>query len=243
MDLSFPYFDENTVFQFPSTAQASEEGIVAMGGNLSPGMLLSAYRQSMFPWYSEGEPILWWSPDPRLVLFPEKLHISHSMIRLFKQNHFSYTVDQEFEQVMRLCGAVVRKGQDATWITENMIEGYTTLYGLGFAHSVEVWLDGGLAGGLYGLSLGSVFFGESMFSKVSNASKAGYILFVKALTRLAFGLIDCQVYTPHLVSLGAEEISRQNYISLLDKGLEFPAQRGNWSNLMDLARERNILIT
>lgn len=243
MDISFPYLDENAIFQFPSTAQASGEGIVAMGGNLSPGMLLSAYRQSIFPWYSEGEPILWWSPDPRLVLFPEKLHISHSMVRLFKKNHFSYTVDQKFEQVMRSCGAVVRKGQDATWITEDMIEGYTTLYRLGFAHSVEVWLDGGLVGGLYGISLGSVFFGESMFSKVSNASKAGYILFVKALIRLAFSLIDCQVYTPHLVSLGAEEISRQNYISLLDKGLKSSTQRGSWSNLMNLERERNILTT
>ncbi len=242
-EVLFPYFDEDAFFQFPSVDTATEEGIVAAGGNLSPGMLLSAYRQGIFPWYSDGEPVLWWSPDPRLVLYPDKLHISRSMMKKFRKNPFTYSVDTEFEQVMRSCGSVKRKGQDSTWITKDMIEGYVRLHDLGYAHSVEVWKDGSLAGGLYGISLGSVFFGESMFANVADASKAGYILLVRALERLGFTLIDCQVYTPHLVSLGAEEISRREYLNELSKGLLKADLKGKWTDMIDLERERQLLVS
>ncbi len=236
-DIHFPYFGADDFFRFPDVESADEHGIVAVGGNLSPGMLLSAYKQGIFPWYSSGEPVLWWSPDPRFVLFPEELHVSRSMIRTFKRNRFSYTVDSSFERVMRECASVKRKDQDSTWITEEMIEGYTALFDLGYAHSVEVWLDGELAGGLYGVSLGSVFFGESMFHKVSDASKAGYILFVRALKRLGFSLVDCQVYTPHLASLGAREIRRPDFMEYLSRGLKEKTISGSWSNLIDMENE------
>ncbi len=238
MDFSFPYISEEEEFLFPSVETASEEGIVAMGGNLSPGMLLSAYRQGIFPWYSEGEPILWWSPDPRMVLFPDKIHISRSMTRTFKRNYFTYSLDQNFESVMRSCGGIKREGQDSTWILEEMIEGYMELHRLGYAHSVEVRQEGNLVGGLYGLSLGSVFFGESMFSAVADASKAGYILLVKALQRKGFSLVDCQVYTPHLASLGGETIGRNTYLALLKRALAGTTRRGNWNTFMDLEKER-----
>ncbi len=237
-DILFPYLGVDEFFRFPDTESADEYGIVAAGGNLSPGMLLSAYRQGLFPWYSEGEPILWWSPDPRFVLFPDNLHISRSMIRTFKRNRFRYTIDTSFEKVIRECGAVERKGQDATWITGDMIEGYVTLFKLGFVHSVEVWLDGELVGGLYGVSLGSLFFGESMFHLVPDASKAGYILFVRALQRHRFTLVDCQVFTPHLASLGAQNISRTEFMKNLKKGLKRNTLSGRWSGLIDLEQER-----
>ena len=227
----FPYLDEHTSFTFPPLEQATEEGIVAAGGNLSPGMLLSAYQQGIFPWYSEGEPILWWNPDPRMVLPLENLHISKSMRKILQKDHFTYSVDEAFEEVMRNCGSIRRPGQDSTWITEEMVEGYTYLHKLGYAHSVEVWQEDLLVGGLYGISLGSLFFGESMFSKVSNASKAGYIRLVKALGKLDFSLVDCQVYTPHLASLGAFEISRDEYMVLLKKGLEKDTLKGDWNVL------------
>ncbi len=238
MDLSFPYLDEKEQFVFPSVETSSPEGIVAMGGNLSPGMLLSAYRQGIFPWYEEKEPILWWSPDPRMVLFPEKLHVSRSMLRTFKRNYFTYSVDQDFETVMRSCGKIKRAGQHSTWITEEMIEAYSLLHRMGYAHSVEVRQEEKLVGGLYGLSLGSLFFGESMFSAVPNASKAGYILLVKALVRKQFLLIDCQVYTRHLSTLGAEDISRKVYMDFLKKGLSEPSHCGNWNNFINLEEER-----
>ncbi len=238
IDSSFPRFDEYTEFLFPPVESSSEEGIVAMGGNLSPGMLLSAYRQGIFPWYSAGEPVLWWSPNPRMVLFPKNLHVSKSMLRTFKRNHFTYSLDHDFESVMRSCGSVKRKGQDATWISEEMIEGYTLLHRLGYAHSVEVRRDGILVGGLYGLSLGSIFFGESMFQTVADASKAGYILLVRALEQNNFSLVDCQVYTEHLASLGAETIERNVYMDLLRKGLESPPLKGDWSMYIKLEEER-----
>ncbi len=205
-------------------------------------MLLSAYRQGLFPWYSEGEPILWWSPDPRFVLFPDNLHVSKSMIRTFKRNRFRYTIDTSFEKVIKACGSVERKGQDSTWITEEIIEGYLALFTLGFAHSVEVWREGELVGGLYGVSLGSLFFGESMFHLVPDASKAGYILFVRALQRLGFSLVDCQVFTPHLTSLGAQNISRREFEKYLKKGLKGKTLSGSWRNLIDLEKERITII-
>lgn len=238
----FPYLDEETFFRFPDVDSADEHGIVAAGGNLSPGMLISAYKQGLFPWYSEGEPILWWSPDPRFVLYPENLHISRSMIRVFKRNTFSYTIDTSFDKVIKECSSVTRKGQDSTWITDEMIEGYAYLHKLGLAHSVEVWKDGVLAGGLYGVSLGSLFFGESMFHRVPDASKAGYILFVRALSREGFSLVDCQVYTSHLASLGAREIPRNDFMRQLETGLKADTRSGKWSDLLDLEKERQICL-
>ena len=233
MDNSFPYLDETEFFQFPSVEKASPEGIVAMEGNLSPGMLLSAYKQGIFPWYSEGEPILWWSPDPRMVLFPEKIHISKSMSRSLKRGRFSFSMDNHFKEVISSCGRIPRKHEDGTWITQEMKAAYTHLYELGWGHSVEVWEDNELVGGLYGLSMGSVFFGESMFSNKTDASKAAFIILAKVLGGLGFTIIDCQLYTPHLESLGAVKIDRKEYIELLNNGLKAKTHRGNWSSLIE----------
>lgn len=234
VDPSFPYFDETAFFQFPSVSRASPDGVVAMEGNLSPGMLLSAYRQGIFPWYSEGEPILWWSPNPRMVLFPEKIHISKSMSRSFKRERFSFSMDNQFREVVNSCSGILRKHEDGTWIIQEMKDAYTHLHELGWGHSVEVWEDNELVGGLYGLSMGSVFFGESMFSKKTDASKAAFIILAQTLGGLGFTMIDCQLYTPHLESLGAVKISRNEYIRLLNNGLEAKTRRGNWNNLIDL---------
>ncbi len=233
MDRSFPYIDETEYFPFPSVERASPEGIVAMEGNLSPGMLLSAYKQGIFPWYSEGEPILWWSPDPRMVLFPEKIHISKSMHRSFKRGGFSFSMDNNFTEVVDSCGGISRKHEDSTWITSEMKDAYTHLHELGYGHSLEVWEDNELVGGLYGLSLGSVFFGESMFSRKTNASKAAFIILAQTLGNIGFSMIDCQLYTPHLESLGAVKINRKEYLRLLNKGLAVGTHRGNWFNLID----------
>ncbi len=233
MDRSFPYIDETEYFPFPSVERASPEGIVAMEGNLSPGMLLSAYKQGIFPWYSEGEPILWWSPDPRMVLFPEKIHISKSMRRSFKRGSFSFSMDNNFTEVVDSCGGISRKHEDGTWITSEMKDAYTHLHELGYGHSLEVWEDDELVGGLYGLSLGSVFFGESMFSRKTNASKAAFIILAQTLGNIGFSMIDCQLYTPHLESLGAVKIDRKKYLRLLNKGLKTDTRRGDWHNLID----------
>jgi leucyl/phenylalanyl-tRNA---protein transferase len=228
-DPDFPYFEEDDFFPFPDLRKASREGIVATGGNLSPGMLLSAYRQGIFPWYAEGEPILWWSPDPRFVLFPERLHVSESMRRTIRRGEFSVTVDADFGGIISNCSAAPRPGQKGTWILPEMIEAYRELHRLGYAHSVEVHKDGALVGGLYGVSLGSVFFGESMFASEADASKTGFILLVWRLRDAGFALIDSQVRTSHLGSLGAEEIARDRYLSLLAASLGDPTVKGNWA--------------
>ena len=200
---------------FPDVAHATDEGILAVGGDLRPERLLLAYSSGIFPWYSVGEPIIWWSPDPRFVLFPEELKVSRSMRKILRQGVFSITFDKAFELVIGQCKKIKRKGQRGTWITPEMQKAYIRLYKLGFAHSVEAWKDGELVGGLYGVSLGKVFFGESMFSSVSNASKACLITLVEHLTKLGFELIDSQVYTGHLEILGAREIPRSEYLNLL----------------------------
>ena len=216
---------------FPSTWEAEPDGLLAVGGDLSPGRLLEAYAQGIFPWFSDQEPIMWWSPAPRLVLFPEELHISRSMRPLFNKKVFRVTVDTAFERVIQSCKTVYRPDQLGTWITRDMVNAYTQLHHLGFAHSVEVWQEKELVGGLYGIALGSCFFGESMFAKVSNASKYGFIWAVKAMERLGFQLIDCQTKTGHLVSLGAREIDRQEFEALLDQALEHKHIQGSWSEL------------
>ncbi|WP_425076680.1 leucyl/phenylalanyl-tRNA--protein transferase [Psychroserpens sp. S379A] len=198
---------------FPEVSKASKEGILAVGGDLSIERLLEAYKNGIFPWFEEDEPILWWSPDPRFVLFPEKLKISKSMRQVMRNSDFRITVNEDFEAVIDNCSKIKRAGQNGTWITNELKEAYIKLHELGFAKSVEVWLDNELVGGLYGVDLNNgVFCGESMFSKVSNASKVGFISFVQNTN---YKLIDCQVYTNHLESLGAEEMSRQEFLKHL----------------------------
>ncbi len=231
VETDFPYFDEHAVYRFPPPDAATKHGIVGVGGNLSPGMLLSAYSQGVFPWYSEGEPLLWWNPDPRFVLYPERLHVSKSLSKILKKRKFSFTFDREFGEVIEHCSRIERPGQDGTWITGDMIDAYVELHRLGFAHSLEVWSDGHLAGGLYGVSLGRVFCGESMFTLESGASKTAFVHLVRTLYPLNFHLIDCQVRTDHLVSMGAEEIPRAEYLRLLGKALEHPTIRGSWTEL------------
>lgn len=206
---------EDLVFPHPSLANS--DGLLAAYGDLSPERLLLAYCNGIFPWYSPGEPILWWSPDPRFVLYPKDVRISHSMKKILKKNTFKITFDTCFRDVISNC-ANVRK-ETGTWITDEMLEAYCKLNELGFAHSVECWFEDKLVGGLYGLIIGKCFFGESMFSLMSNASKAAFITLCKALEAQDFLLVDCQVYTKHLESLGAVMISRDDYLKLVKKGI------------------------
>lgn len=215
---------------FPYPAKTSPEGIVAVGGDLSPIRLLNAYASGIFPWFNENDPIIWWSPDPRLVLFPPELHVSRRMQRLIDQQLFRVTVDRDFPAIIDHC-RTLRKNQPGTWITQEMKDAYIHLYKLGFAHSIEVWQENQLAGGLYGLSLGSCFFGESMFFLVPNASKVGFIFLVRHLERRGFSLVDCQVPTPHLKSLGAQEIPRKNFLALLQRALKNETIKGRWDFL------------
>lgn len=223
------YLKEDGVFIFPEASKAPEDAPAVFGANLSPGMLISAYSQGYFPWYTEFEPILWWSPDPRFVLFPEELHISGTLKKVIKKKEFSFTVDKAFPDVIRNCSSVPRPGQEGTWIISEMVEAYENLHSLGYAHSIEAWRDEKLVGGLYGVSLGGVFFGESMFRLEPNASKAAFVYLTELLIRRGFTLIDCQVYTPNLKDFGAREIDRETYLSWLKKGLYIPNKKGLWT--------------
>ena len=223
-----PLFRLTDDLVFPPPQLALEEGLLAVGGGLSRERLLLAYSMGIFPWYSEGEPILWWSPDPRMVLFPERLHVSKSLRQTLRSGRFEVTMDQAFRRVIRACADAPGRGSEGTWITPAMIAAYTDLHEAGYAHSVEAWRDGELAGGLYGVSLGACFFGESMFSAQSNASKAALAGLTERLMAWGFGLIDCQVANDHLRSLGAEEVSRERFLLLLAEGLRTPTRRGKW---------------
>lgn len=192
-----------------------EEGIMAIGGDLSPERVYFAYTLGLFPWFNEGEEILWWCPDPRFVLFPNELKVSKSMKKILKNEIFSFTENQCFEEVMKCCGTIDRKGQNGTWISEEMIKTYLNLHKKGIAKSIEVWRNGNLVGGLYGLEIGNIFCGESMFSKESNASKAGFLQFVMS-NQTKYKVIDCQVYSEHLQSLGAREIPKLEFLDLLE---------------------------
>jgi len=202
--------------RFPPVQYARGDGLLATGGDLSPARLLAAYRQGIFPWY-DSPPVLWWFPDPRFVMFPAELHVSGSMKQFLRKDPFTYSVNAAFQRVMRCCGTANRKGQSGTWITEQMIEAYTTLHRMGHAVSVEAWRGDELAGGLYGVRLGSVFFGESMFTRYQNASKAAFIHYMRALVGEGVQLIDCQVYTSHLASLGARLIPASEFSRLLSE--------------------------
>ena len=232
-DIQMPvYWLAKDDIAFPPADLANEDGILALGGDLSVPRLIEAYQNGIFPWFNEQDPFIWWSPDPRFVLYPKDLKVAKSMRSYFNQKKFQVTVDQEFETVMRNCQQAKREGQGGdTWITESMIQGYVDLHHAGYAHSIEVWKEAELVGGLYGVALGKVFFGESMFSSVSNASKAGFITLVQKLKALNFGLIDCQVHTKHLESLGAEEITRTAFLAELETELEKDTFRGSWEKL------------
>ena len=204
---------------FPPVEETEEWGGLAVGGDLSPQRLLLAYRSGIFPWYDDSQPIVWYAPDPRFVLFPHKLKVSRRMRPILNQGRFVITYDTQFRKVIRHCQQIKRSGQSGTWITDEMQEAYCQLHALGYAHSVEVWQHGRLVGGLYGLAIGSVFCGESMFSLVSNASKIGFITLVRRLQQCGGTLIDCQVHTPHLEKWGGENIPRAHYMHLLAQGL------------------------
>lgn len=215
---------------FPPVENALREpnGLLAVGGDLSPQRLLEAYSKGIFPWFNADEPILWWSPNPRMVLFPEEIKISRSLRKTLKKDHYQIRTDDSFTQVMHAC-ASSRKGQTGTWIHPEMIAAYTALHDMGLAHCVETWMDGELVGGLYGVALGQVFFGESMFSRVSDASKIALVHLAKQLQRWEFGLIDCQVKTGHLTSLGAREIPRSEFSQQLDRLIADTKPGKKWS--------------
>ena len=216
---------------FPHPEMADADGLLAIGGDLSPERLLVAYHFGIFPWYSENQPLLWWSPDPRCVLFPSRLSISKSMRTVLRKQTFQVTVDQNFEQIIHHCSKVKRRNQTGTWITKDMIDAYLNLHQMGYAHSVEVRTEKSLVGGLYGISLGKIFFGESMFSLIPNASKFGFIRLVQILNQEGFSLIDCQQDTPHLRSLGAELISRKHFLKYLRKNQLIPDDIELWSRI------------
>ena len=209
----------NEKLVFPPVEMAHEDGLLAVGGDLSQERLLLAYRKGIFPWYNESEPILWWSPDPRFVLFPSELKISKSMQTLLNNGKFRFTINRAFTQVIQHCKTAFRKNQQGTWISPAIQQAYIKLHEFGYAHSAEAWLDGKLAGGLYGVRIGNVFFGESMFSEVTNASKFAFIKYVQQLQKENVSLIDCQVYTAHLESLGARLIARKEFKGLLSENL------------------------
>lgn len=212
MAAKMPVFSLSHKLAFPPVHLATQEGLLAVGGDLSPERLILAYKNGIFPWYNPGEPILWWSPDPRLVLFPSELHVSRSLRRVIRQKRFRITFNSCFREVIGACARAMRPTGEGTWITSEMEEAYCRLNDLGYAHSVEAWEQGRLVGGLYGIALGRCFFGESMFTKVSNASKVAFVTLVKRLEALEFELIDCQVHTQHLITLGAREIPRREFV-------------------------------
>ena len=214
--IPMPLFSINKELVFPPVELAEPDGLLAVGGDLSTERLLLAYRSGIFPWY-EGDHILWWCPDPRFVLFPQELVVSKSMRSVIKKKTFSFTINQAFAEVINNCKRIARKDQDSTWITDEVKNAYIELHKKGFAHSAEAWQDGKLVGGLYGVRLGNVFFGESMFSHVSNASKFAFISYIEQLISEGVQLIDCQVYSPHVESLGARLIPRKHFLQLLKK--------------------------
>lgn len=215
-------------FPDPQYALVEPDGLLAVGGDLSAARLLNAYRQGIFPWYSDGQPILWWSPNPRAVLFPNKLKVSRSLRKTLRKQAYRVTLDSAFADVVEACSEP-RPGQDGTWITDEMKQAYIHLHRIGFAHSVECWDNDTLVGGLYGVSMGKVFFGESMFARQSDTSKIAFAHLVEQLKDWNFELIDCQVYTDHLTSLGAEDIPREHFLELLDSWCEpFDAHQGQW---------------
>jgi leucyl/phenylalanyl-tRNA--protein transferase len=213
---------------FPPPELADESGLLAVGGDLRPERLLLAYSLGIFPWYGEDLPILWHSPDPRMVLQPENAQISRSLRKEIRRGRFRVELDTAFADVVRACAETPRPDQDGTWITDEMVEAYVQLHRLGFAHSAEAWLDDELVGGLYGVSLGGAFFGESMFARASDASKVAFAVLLDQLARWDIRLVDCQVHTEHLARFGAEEWPRERFLTALGAAVQKPTRRGRW---------------
>lgn len=222
----------------PAELTDHPEGLLAIGGDLRPERLLLAYQMGIFPWYSEGQPILWWSPEPRMILEPEGLHVSKSLARVLKKRKFEVSFDTAFNEVVQNCASIKRKEAEGTWIVQEMKEAYCDLHEMGYAHSVEAWQDGQLAGGLYGVSLGRCFFGESMFTNIPDASKVALVHLVELIKEWEFHFIDCQISTQHLIRLGAIEISRIEFLQRLHTALQYPTQRGSW-----MQASKNVRIT
>jgi len=223
-----PVFLLSDKISFPPPYLASKEGLLAVGGDLSQKRLLLAYRTGIFPWFSDDEPILWWSPDPRLVLYPEEVRVSKTLKKIIKKKMFHVTMDSAFVQVINQCAKIRLQNNQGTWVVKEMIDAYCKLHESGFAHSVEAWYQGELAGGLYGVSLGRCFFGESMFTRVSNASNVVLVKLVEHLNALSFDMIDCQLTTEHLLRFGAREIPRVSFLKQLEESLKAPTKKGKW---------------
>ncbi len=214
---------------FPNPEDAGEDGLLAVGGLLREDWVLRAYELGIFPWFNEGDPVLWWSVDPRSVLFFDHLRVQKSMRPYLNSNEYIFTLDTAFEEVMKSCANAPGRGKSRTWISKEMTDVYTSLHRMGVAHSAEVWREGMLVGGLYGVSLGRAFFGESMFSNEKNMSKLAFVRLCRLLEERGFDFVDCQVPTSHLESLGAKNISRTEYLKLLHKALEAPTKAGKWA--------------
>lgn len=235
--ISVPWLDPDSL-HFPNVETALEEpnGLLAIGGDLSAARLVSAYRSGIFPWYEQLQPILWWSPDPRTILFPDKVKVSRSLAKHIRRGEFTITGDRAFSQVMHQCAITPRNGQQGTWITAPMLAAYSDLHKAGIAHSIEIWHQDSLVGGLYGLAIGRVFFGESMFSHKTNASKVAFVALCRKLWQMDFAMIDCQVSNPHLFSLGAEEIDRSQFCQLLVENIDKPVNvdwGDQWDSILD----------
>jgi leucyl/phenylalanyl-tRNA--protein transferase len=222
-----PWLDREQPFPPVDQALREPNGLLAAGGDLSQDRLLAAYRRGIFPWYSEGQPVLWWSPDPRMVLYPGEVAISRSLRKRLRRHDYELRADTCFEDVMRAC-AEPRAGQAGTWITDEMLDAYVSLHAAGVAHSIETWIEGRLAGGLYGVAIGGAFFGESMFTRADDASKIAFACFARQLERWNFGIIDCQMPTVHLASLGAREIPRKDFMRALSELVNYPTRTGQW---------------
>jgi leucyl/phenylalanyl-tRNA--protein transferase len=222
-----PWLTPHAPFPPLEAALAKPNGLLAAGGDLSPQRLLEAYRCGIFPWFNAGEPILWWSPDPRMVLLPSELRVSRSLNKVLHKGNYEIRMDSAFSQVMQACAAP-RKGQSGTWIHPEMILAYAALHEAGLAHSVEIWVDGELMGGLYGVSQGKMFFGESMFSRIPDASKIAFVHLVRQLQRWDFGMIDCQMKAAHLASFGAREIPRIEFSQRLRELVNYPERAEKW---------------
>ena len=223
-----PWLQGDAPFPDIETALADPNGLLAAGDDLSAERLLAAYRRGIFPWFSAGQPVLWWSPAPRMVLFPAELKVSRSLAKVLRNSAYEIRFDTAFQDVMRACAAP-RPGQNGTWITDDMVNAYARLHSLGYAHSVETWVEGELAGGLYGIAIGGMFYGESMFMRRRDASKIALVQLVRQLATRGFGMIDCQMRTGHLASLGGREIPRTEFSQRLAELINYPLPTGNWT--------------
>lgn len=229
-----PVFRLDERLIFPPAELADDNGVIAVGGDLRPERLVLAYASGIFPWYGEDLPIIWHSPDPRMVLEHDQFHVSRSLRKAMRKQPYEIRLDTAFDEVMRACAVAPRPEQDGTWIIDEMIDSYVALHHQGFAHSAEAWRDGELVGGLYGVSLGSAYFGESMFARADNASKIAFVTLMAQLKVWGIDLIDCQVHTEHLARFGAEEWSRERYLDALEVAMKRPTRRGTWSLDPDL---------